>query len=233
MSCSEKLKLELARNALMQCFSADNIYSSNWSSAGRDQFSYFWFWNISSSFKVVKTFSFNIFQMKKTLQFSALQVFLSKYNLIMPTIPKLSWKYCRSPKTEFLFVFLFFISFFFSFLIYLFLVNHQHCQEFCFSSGFESGKKLGQVACQFIWFNLSKLVLHWGIPLYEYIKFTFDCVLGLPGQVLVAEGALVGFLWEAAESFPHVQQSQGQLAPGWTHSGLGWAHHKMVAGKYF
>lgn len=115
MSCSEKLKLELARNALMQCFSADSIYSSNWSSAGRDQFSYFWFWNISSSFKVVKTSSFNIFQMKKTLQFSVLKVFLSKYNLIMPTIPKLSWKYCRSPKIEFLFFspsFLFLFPFF-------------------------------------------------------------------------------------------------------------------------
>lgn len=56
---------------------------------------------------------------KKTLQFSALQVFLSKYNLIMPTIPKLSWKYCRSPKTEFLFVFLFFIYFFFFFNLFI------------------------------------------------------------------------------------------------------------------
>lgn len=52
---------------------------------------------------------------KKTLQFSVVKVFLSKYHLIMPTIPKLSWKYCKSLKIKFIFAFLFFFLIFIHF----------------------------------------------------------------------------------------------------------------------
>lgn len=112
MSCSEKLKTELARNALMECFSTGSIYLSNWNSAGRNQFSYFWFWNVSSGFKVVKTSCFKFLKWKKKkLQSSVLKAFLSKCNLIMPAISKVSWKYCKWPQIELLFVFFFFYLF--------------------------------------------------------------------------------------------------------------------------
>lgn len=42
-------------------------------------------------------------------------------------------------------------------------------------------------------------------------------LLSLHGKVLLPKG-LQSLLWEAAGSFPHVQQSQAQLAPRWTHS---------------